>query len=124
MKFKLDENLGASAVQLFREFGHDALTVRDQRLAGISDPQLLNVCRDEQRALVTLDVDFANPLIFNPQQHHGIAVLRLPPRVQMPHMLTAVRTLLLALQNQSLDHKLWIVELGRIREYQPTEEAE
>ena len=39
-------------------------------------------------------------------------------------MLTAVRTLLLALQNQSLDHKLWIVELGRIREYQPTEEAE
>ncbi len=124
MKFKLDENLGTSAVQVFREFGHDALTVRDQRLAGISDPRLLIVCRDEQRALVTLDLDFANPLSFNPQQYHGIAVLRLPPRVQIEHLLTAVQTLLLALQNQTLDRKLWIVELGRIREYQPQEEAE
>ena len=39
--------------------------------------QVLETCRDEQRVLVTLELDFANPLTFDPRATAGVAVLRL-----------------------------------------------
>jgi len=40
--------------------GHDALSVTDQGLGGSSDPQVAAICKSEGRALVTLDVGFAD----------------------------------------------------------------
>ena len=61
MKFKLDENLGQRCAQLFIDAGHDCSSVLSQGLAGSSDPTLIMHCLTEARALVTLDLDFANP---------------------------------------------------------------
>lgn len=83
MKFKLDENLGQNCAQLFTEAGHDCSTVLRQGLAGSSDSALIMLCRAEGRALITLDLDFANPLLFKPSTYHGIAVYDLEaPRQQ------------------------------------------
>ena len=58
MKLKLDENLGSRLVQLFQAAGHDAATVTGQRLTGIADFELIQRCLHEERAIITLDLDF------------------------------------------------------------------
>ncbi len=40
---------------------HGVATVSEQKLAGESDDRQYAVCSDEQRGIVTLDLDFANP---------------------------------------------------------------
>ena len=118
MKVKLDENLSRRCTELFKEAGHDTATVHDEQLAGASDPKVIVRCRDEGRALITLDLDFGNPLLFKPSEFCGIAVLR-PHSPIGPHELEELcRTVLNGLIRETLDGKLWIVEHGRIRIYQ------
>lgn len=80
MKLKLDENLGHSAANLFRQAGHVVAMVRAQSLSGFPDEDVLAVCQREGRCLVTLDLEFGNPLLFKPSEYAGIAVLHLPPK--------------------------------------------
>ena len=80
MKLKLDENLGVRGKHVLDAAGHDACTVAAQKLTAADDRHLIEICRLEGRALVTLDVDFANPLVFPPADYAGIAVIRLPKR--------------------------------------------
>lgn len=119
MQLKLDENLGPTAAQLFREAGHDATTAAEQGLCGIGDSDLIRLCQTERKCLVTLDMDFANPVVFQPADYSGITVLRLPHTPDMGSLLDAVQTLIGALQTENPTGKLWIVERGRIRQYQP-----
>ncbi|MGH7987286.1 MAG: DUF5615 family PIN-like protein [Candidatus Binataceae bacterium] len=76
LKLKLDENLGKNCAQLFEPAGYDTSTVVAQSLRGASDDEVIGRCRDASRALVTLDLDFSNPLLFKPSDYRGIAVLR------------------------------------------------
>ena len=62
MRLKLDENLGSRGAELFRKAGHAVATVSDQGLCGTIDRDLIKICRDEHRVLVTLDMDFGNPI--------------------------------------------------------------
>jgi hypothetical protein len=119
MRLKLDENLGQRGAELFRKAEHDVATVSGQGLCGTIDRALIKICRDEHRALVTLDMDFGNPLSFKPSDYHGIAVLRLPPRPSYDDFLDTIRTLIGGLAKDSIKGRLWIVQRGRIRAYQP-----
>ena len=118
MKLKLDENLGLRLAEMFRQAGHDAATVPEQQLCGASDLDLIERCRDEGRAIVTLDMDFSNPLLFKPSRYRGIAVLRLPKRAASHDLAELGRTLIEGLAKEELDGELWVVEQGRIRVYQ------
>ncbi len=119
MKLKLDENLGRVAWQLLERAGHDVATVHGQGLSGATDNDLAGIVRSEGRCLVTLDLDFANPLLFRPSDYAGIAVLRLPAKVSDAEMQNACRMLIAGLANDEIAGRLWIVEMGRIRQYQP-----
>lgn len=119
MNLKLDENLGHTAAELFAQAGHGVETVRGQRLSGASDEKVIAACQSEKRCLVTLDRDFSNPLLFNPSEYAGIAVLRLPAKPSHNDLLLACRTLITALARETVIGKLWTVQRGRIREYRP-----
>jgi predicted nuclease of predicted toxin-antitoxin system len=71
MNFKLDENLPPDVSDLLREKGHDVRTVFEQGLRGHTDPELIGVCQTEGRALLSLDLDFSNILLFPPEQFAG-----------------------------------------------------
>lgn len=121
MRLKLDENLGRRGVELFRNAGHNVTTIAEQGLAGAQDRRLIEICREERRCLVTLDLDFGNPLLFRPSYYYGIAVLRLPARPIPEDLLDTVRTLIGGLSKENIEGKLWIIQKGRIRAYQPEE---
>lgn len=118
MKLKLDENLGTRGAEIPRQAGHDVTTVPQQELYSASDRRLIDVCRQERRCLVTLDLDFANPLMFPPADHAGVAVLRIPSRPARGDLFDAVRILVAGLKGSDITGKLWIVQRGRIRQYQ------
>jgi predicted nuclease of predicted toxin-antitoxin system len=121
VKFKLDENLSERAGALLVAEGHDVSTVARQGIESAPDRRVIEVCRQEIRALVTLDLDFANPLTFRPSEYPGIAVLRLPKKASAGDLLDVMWTFAAGLKNQDLTGKLWIVERGRIRVFQQEE---
>lgn len=77
MQFKIDENMPIEIAEMLTNAGHDAKTVNEQQLQGVKDTVLINVCKNENRALVTLDTDFSDIRAYPPQEYSGIIVLRL-----------------------------------------------
>lgn len=114
MKLKVDENLPREVAELMRQAGHDASTVLEQGLGGHADPDVAKVCAAEGRALLTLDVDFANVRRYPPSDFHGLIVMRLV-RQDKPHVLGVVRRLCVLLEREPVERRLWIVEEERVR---------
>ena len=124
MKLKLDENIGLRGAALLRAAGHDVATVAEQGLRGATDETLFEVCKNEKRALVTLDHDFGHVLRFPPRSAHGIVVLELPSRATSNSLMDRLRELITMLEQYSLGNDLWIVEPGRVRIHASDPEAD
>lgn len=114
MLFKADENLPAEITELLRQHGHDAKSVHDQGLMGFADPAVAAVCQVEKRAIVTLDLDFADIRNYPPANYAGIIVLR--PAVQLvPALIRMMDKVLALLGAEPLEGHLWIVDDHRVR---------
>lgn len=124
MKLKLDENVALRVVTFLRLAGHDVETVPNQGLTSAPDVELINVCRQEERCLVTADRGFGNRIRFNPSEYAGIVVIRLTSRANFTEWREAIETLILGLEQAEVFGKLWIIRQGTIQEYQPTEPEE
>lgn len=114
MKFKTDENLPVDVAELLRAAGHDAETVVEQQLGGHPDTDVAAVCRAEQRALVTLDLDFSDIRSYPPGDYPGILVLR-PALQTVPAILRLVERATKLLDTEPLVGHLWIVEDHQVR---------
>jgi predicted nuclease of predicted toxin-antitoxin system len=114
MKFKLDENLSPTLSDLFSAAGHEAHSVVAQRLGGKPDAQVADVCRQENRALISFDLDFANIRTYPPSQFSGLVVLRLSNQSH-PAAEPAIRRMLAIMPDTRLAGWLWIVEDHQIR---------
>lgn len=122
MRLKLDENLDLRLAALIEGSGHDVDSVLGEGLSGSSDGAVYEACVRERRILVSLDLDFANPIRFPPAATPGIVVVR-PARPVLPQIRATLAAALPDLQTRQLDGRLWIVEPGRIRVYDPEEHA-
>lgn len=118
MRFKLDENLDPSVALIFRSAGHDVHTVSEEGLNGAVDAKVSAAAVEEDRILMTLDLDFADPLRLPPQGTPGVIVLR--PGLPLLGLIRQVAAEVLPfLESESPAGKIWIVELGRIRIHSP-----
>ena len=114
MRFKVDENLPIEVAEILRSAGHDADTVNDEAAGGALDPDIAALVRREARALMTLDLGFADIRSYPPQQYQGLVVLRLA-RQDKQQILEACTRLVEPLSSEQLAGHLWIVETNRIR---------
>jgi predicted nuclease of predicted toxin-antitoxin system len=114
MRFKVDENIHPDVALLLRWAGHDALTVWDEGLRGRDDSEIATVCRTEGRALVTLDLDFADIRLYPPAQYPGIIVIR-PARQGRPDVSRVFRKAITLLSTEPLAGRLWIVDEAAVR---------
>jgi predicted nuclease of predicted toxin-antitoxin system len=74
--FKVDEKLPDEIARILRGAGYDAVTIDTQKLSGTPDAHLADVVLGEGRALVTLDLDFADIRAYPPERYAGIIILR------------------------------------------------
>ncbi len=125
MKLKLDENLGSiRVVSMLRLAGQDIATVREQNLSSTPDELLIDICRREDRCLVTLDRGFGNRLRYNPSDYSGIVLLRLPSQSKPQDLQLAVEILIRGLDAAEVAGKLGIVRGEQLLEYQAISEDE
>jgi predicted nuclease of predicted toxin-antitoxin system len=114
MKFKIDQNLPVEFSTILQQAGHDALTVLQQHLGGAPDPKIVAVCRQEDRTLITADLDLSNIRQYPPDQHPGFIVLRLKEQTKPKQIALLQRTIPL-FATAPLLGRLWIVEEGKVR---------
>jgi predicted nuclease of predicted toxin-antitoxin system len=109
MRCKIDEHLPLEIKDLLIKHRHDSVTVVEQGLAGCIDPDVAQVCRKEARALLTLDLDFADIRAYPPEDYHGIIVFR--PGIQsITALMRLTARLLTLIEQEPLVGHLWIVE--------------
>ena len=82
MNIRLDENLGDRGAAILRAAGHHVTTVAEEGLSSASDQKLAEVCRSDRKCLVTLDLDFRQPVAIR-----SVALLwyRSPPAATQIH---------------------------------------
>jgi predicted nuclease of predicted toxin-antitoxin system len=114
MRFKIDEILPVEVADLLRMANYDAITVLEQDLGGAPDSHLLMVCQQEDRILISLDMDFADIRTYPPDEYPGLVVLRLHRQDKL-HIIATIHRLLPIFATESPDHVLWIVGEDRIR---------
>lgn len=114
MKFKVDENLPIEVASLLTEAKHDVATVTDQGVGGVSDAELAALCKEEGRAIVTLDLGFGDIRSYPPSEYPGVVVFRLDQQ-DKENIETLCRRLITTLENEELTGALWIVEQDQVR---------
>ncbi len=114
MKFKVDENMPVEIVEQLRKAGYAAMSVTEQNLGGEPDATIAAICRKENRAIITLDTDFADICNYPPNQFGGLIVFRLKKQ-DKPYILKIFKRVMKLFTAESVQQRLWIVDENRIR---------
>ncbi len=77
MKIKLEENLPVSLVETLAALGHDTHSVTGDDLTGCTDVDVWRAAQEEERLLITQDLDFSDIRRFKPGTHAGLLLVRL-----------------------------------------------
>lgn len=114
MKIKLDENISPLSVNVFRANGFEATSVKDEGLTGCSDDHLISVCTDEDKILVTLDLDFSDMRRYHPSLFSGIIIIR-TDKQSRDYINRILERIIPLLKTEDIRGKLVIVEENGIR---------
>ncbi|MBI5435349.1 MAG: DUF5615 family PIN-like protein [Planctomycetes bacterium] len=101
-------------MELLRAASLDAEHVLDEALGGASDTKLAEIARREDRAIVTLDLDFADVRRFPPAEYSGVIVLR-PDSQSHSRLIHVFNSVIALLSEEPLARRLWIVDESGVR---------
>jgi len=96
LKFLTDENIAKSLVRALREKGHDVKDIKEEGLVGISDREVINKAKEDDRVILTHDKHFGNLLNFPLQSHKGVVLIRYrdqSPSYVIPRLIPLLGTL-------------------------------
>jgi len=81
IKLLIDENIPPALIHFLRDRGFDLKATQGSVAPGCSDSAIMELARQEERALLTFDKHFANILLYPPHTHSGVIRIRLHPPV-------------------------------------------
>jgi predicted nuclease of predicted toxin-antitoxin system len=110
MRFLLDENTPHDFALALRNEGHDVVWIPETRLRGLDDPAIWALGREEQRVLVTADLDFPTLGTYEPGMIVVRKIDRLSTSAQADLVLAVVRA-----EGDNLRGQLAVVAPGRVR---------
>ena len=123
MKLKLDENFSRHLKPVLIGLGHDVLTAADEELLSHPDIEIAQAAKDEQRMLMTLDVEFADLRKYPPGSHPGVILFR--PLSLSPLSVNAFITDFVRRTNlDKLDACVAVVDPGHVRVRYPLKNSE
>ena len=114
LKFLADECVGLPTINLLRNLGYSVVTVKELKLGGKDDFEILKCAIKQRRILVTEDVDFGNIILYPPELHHGIILLRFRHRLE-DTIHTVLMNLLKELTPKDCKKTLIIVDSDKYR---------
>jgi len=100
MKFLADMGISLSTVLTLRNEGHDAVHLREERLHRLSDEEILEKARQEQRIVLTTDLGFGDLLAAGLHRSPSVILFRLHD--QTPASVTPRLRSVLAEQSRQL----------------------
>ena len=77
LRFLLDANISPETAVFLRSFGFDAESLIEKGLGGLSDAEVARRSRQDDRVLVTFDLDFGELYYFSSPKKFSVVVLRL-----------------------------------------------
>ena len=77
MKFLADMGISQTVVQSLRDADYDALHLRDQGLQRLEDPLIVRKARQEERIILTFDLDFTDLLAIGSLSLPSVIIFRL-----------------------------------------------
>ena len=86
MRFLADMGISPKTVTFLQSLGHDVVHLHDQGLDRLEDPAILAKAREEDRILLTHDLDFGELIAMSGARLPGIVVFRL--RNMCPEMVS------------------------------------
>jgi predicted nuclease of predicted toxin-antitoxin system len=122
-KIKLDENFPPGFLPIFQNELIDASSVYLQNISGADDNLVYKVCREEDRTLVTFDLDFANIIRYPADDTAGIIVCRIRKKINLEYIRELCMTLVKVISENELSGRLFIVEEHKVRIRKPDESA-
>jgi predicted nuclease of predicted toxin-antitoxin system len=111
MRIKLDENIPYRLAEFLKQIGHDVDTVYEEGLNGNTDEAIWEAVKQNDRFLITQDLDFADIHQFAPGTHAGILILRL----REPGRENLFQRMLSVFQNEEVEswHRCFVVITDR-----------
>lgn len=114
MKFLSDMGISMSTVRALREGGHDVVHLREEGLARLPDTEIVEKAKQEERVVLTFDLDFGDLLALGRRNFPSVVIFRL--RNQTPSSVTAKLIDVLSQRGQILEEgAIVIVEDARHR---------
>lgn len=114
MKFLVDMPLSPGLAHWLVENGHDAVHAADLGLASASDSVIVERARDEQRVIVTADLDYPRILALTHSAEPGLVLFRGGDFGELESRRRLARALEIIPQ-QELSRSLVVLEENRIR---------
>ena len=75
-KFLVDENIPSAIAHFLRNKGFGVKEVKEAGIHGISDAEIMDLARREDRVLLTFDKHFSNILLYPLHYHNGMIRIR------------------------------------------------
>lgn len=118
VKLLLDENLSAAVARtLCAEDGIDACHVRDRGKLGLKDPEVLDMAFEENRILVTANVDDFVGLARKRELHAGLVLIE-DGGLYRDEQIAVIRAAIAVIQNEDMANRVLWVNLDGTMEFE------